>query len=72
MSKTNFSLLNEIIQFDENYDPKFGSYNIVFWNSSGDAETVGFYRSSELYINTSEIVWHTLDEEVSVQGIVKK
>ncbi|XP_055366242.1 taste receptor type 1 member 2-like [Betta splendens] len=35
LRKSNFTLLNETIHFDENGDPLFGSYNIVFWNQSG-------------------------------------
>uniref|UniRef100_A0A8C6TEQ9 G-protein coupled receptors family 3 profile domain-containing protein n=1 Tax=Neogobius melanostomus TaxID=47308 RepID=A0A8C6TEQ9_9GOBI len=65
LSKSNFTLLDETIQFDENLDPRFGSYTVVFWNSSGDAETVGFYGfnpSDNFYINTSKIEWHTNGE----------
>uniref|UniRef100_A0A671TGI7 G-protein coupled receptors family 3 profile domain-containing protein n=1 Tax=Sparus aurata TaxID=8175 RepID=A0A671TGI7_SPAAU len=61
LKKSNFTLLNQNIQFDENGDPKYGSYSIVFWNHSGDAQEIGFY---ELYprvnflINNSKIQWY--------------
>lgn len=50
-----------------NGDPNFGSFSIVFWNSSGNAEEVGFYSfypTFEFFINSSKIKWHG-DEEVS-------
>ncbi|XP_072304660.1 taste receptor type 1 member 1-like [Eucyclogobius newberryi] len=62
LRKSNFSLLEDVIQFDEHYDPKFGFYNIVFWSSSGDAEEVGFYSfypSVKFYINTTKVKWYT-------------
>ncbi|XP_033824753.1 taste receptor type 1 member 1-like [Periophthalmus magnuspinnatus] len=62
LRKSNFSLLHELIQFDTNSDPKFGSYAIVFWNCSGDAEEIGFYRfypSVNFYIDTNKLQWHT-------------
>uniref|UniRef100_A0A8C4EAJ5 G-protein coupled receptors family 3 profile domain-containing protein n=1 Tax=Dicentrarchus labrax TaxID=13489 RepID=A0A8C4EAJ5_DICLA len=65
LMKSNFTLLNRSIEFDENGDPKFGSYSIVFWNHSGDAEEVGFYNfhpSFHLYINNSKIQWYTTGE----------
>nr|XP_046253758.1 taste receptor type 1 member 1-like [Scatophagus argus] len=61
LKKSNFTLLNQSIQFDENGDPKFGSYSIVFWNHSGDAEDIGFYHfhpSISFFINNSKIKWH--------------
>nr|XP_046253757.1 taste receptor type 1 member 1-like [Scatophagus argus] len=65
LKKSNFTLLNQSIQFDENGDPTFGSYSIVFWNHSGDAEEVGFYHfhpSVNFYINNSKIQWYTIGE----------
>uniref|UniRef100_H2MWQ0 G-protein coupled receptors family 3 profile domain-containing protein n=1 Tax=Oryzias latipes TaxID=8090 RepID=H2MWQ0_ORYLA len=43
LRKSKFTLLNQTIQFDDNGDPKFGPYAIVFWNESGDAEEIGSY-----------------------------
>ncbi len=62
LKKSNFTLLNQRIQFDENGNPKFGSYSIVFWNHNGDAEEVGFYKfypSARIFINNSKIQWYT-------------
>ncbi|XP_049437915.1 taste receptor type 1 member 2 [Epinephelus fuscoguttatus] len=62
LKKSNFTLLDRSIQFDENGDPTFGSYSIVFWNQSGDAEEIGFYHlhpSVNFSINDSKIQWHT-------------
>ncbi|XP_014834552.1 PREDICTED: taste receptor type 1 member 1-like, partial [Poecilia mexicana] len=61
LRRSNFTLLDQRIQFDENGDPKYGSYSIVFWNQSGDAEEVGFYKfppSLQFFINKSKIKWH--------------
>uniref|UniRef100_A0A8C4DMA4 G-protein coupled receptors family 3 profile domain-containing protein n=1 Tax=Dicentrarchus labrax TaxID=13489 RepID=A0A8C4DMA4_DICLA len=65
LRKSNFTLLNRSIEFDENGDPKHGSNSIVFWNHSGDAEKVGFYHYDPLlnfYINNSKIQWYTTGE----------
>ncbi|GLD63511.1 taste receptor type 1 member 1-like protein, partial [Lates japonicus] len=65
LKKSNFTHLNQSIQFDENGDPKFGSYSIVFWNHSGDAEEIGFYKfhpSVQSFINNSQIQWYTNGE----------
>ncbi|KAM9350255.1 taste receptor type 1 member 1-like [Symphorus nematophorus] len=65
LKKSNFTLLNQSIEFDQNGDPKYGSYSIVFWNQSGDAEKVGFYNfhpSFHFFINSSKIQWHTKGE----------
>lgn len=73
LRKSNFSLLNESIQFDKNDDPKFGSYSIVFWNTSGEAEEIGFYRfypSINFFINTSKIQWYTNREVSNVVHLV--
>uniref|UniRef100_A0A3Q1FBJ4 G-protein coupled receptors family 3 profile domain-containing protein n=1 Tax=Acanthochromis polyacanthus TaxID=80966 RepID=A0A3Q1FBJ4_9TELE len=62
LKKSNFTLLNQSIQFDENGDPMFGSYNIVFWNDSGDVQEIGFYNFpplSSFFINSTKIQWHT-------------
>ncbi|XP_071402305.1 taste receptor type 1 member 2.2 [Centroberyx affinis] len=61
LKKSNFTLLNQVIQFDENGDPKHASYSIVFWNRTGDAEEVGLYEnrpSVYFSINNTKIHWH--------------
>nr|XP_043893522.1 taste receptor type 1 member 1-like [Solea senegalensis] len=65
LKKSNFTLLNHRIQFDENGDPNFGSYSIVFWNASGDAEEIGvhtFFPSVHSCINGSKVQWYTNGE----------
>ncbi|XP_031142515.1 taste receptor type 1 member 1 [Sander lucioperca] len=65
LKKSNFTLLNQRIQFDDNGDPKFGSYSIVFWNQSGDAEEIGFYYFHPRvtsFINSTQIEWYTKGE----------
>ncbi|XP_041655956.1 taste receptor type 1 member 1-like [Cheilinus undulatus] len=65
LKKSNFTLLNQSIEFDENGDPKYGSYSIVFWNHSGEAEEIGFYHfhpSMNFFINSSKIHWYTNGE----------
>ncbi|XP_038578811.1 taste receptor type 1 member 1 [Micropterus salmoides] len=65
LKKSNFTLLNHRIQFDENGDPTFGSYSIVFWNHNGDAEEIGFYNFNprdNFFINTTKIQWYTKGE----------
>ncbi|XP_017273144.1 taste receptor type 1 member 1-like [Kryptolebias marmoratus] len=65
LRKSNFTLLNQSVQFDENGDPSFGSFSIVFWNQSGKAQEVGFhhfYPTDYFYINNSKIQWHTNGE----------
>ncbi|XP_054464628.1 taste receptor type 1 member 1-like [Anoplopoma fimbria] len=65
MKKSNFTLLNQRIHFDENGDPAFGSYSIVFWNQSGDAEEIGFYDFQPTFhfsINNTKIQWHTKEK----------
>ncbi|XP_068199049.1 taste receptor type 1 member 1-like [Antennarius striatus] len=81
LQKSNFTLLNRKIQFDEYGDPRFGSYSLVFWNSTGDAEEIGFYKyqSDDFFINNSKIQWH-MNETVPTsfcspecpKGFVKK
>lgn len=64
LKKSNFMLLNESIQFDENGDPKFGSYSIIFWNQSGAVLEVGHYAfqpSVNFFINSTKIQWYTND-----------
>ncbi|KAI4824133.1 hypothetical protein KUCAC02_012675 [Chaenocephalus aceratus] len=66
LKQSNFTLLNQSIQFDENIEPKFGSYSIVFWNDSGEAEVIGYYKfqpSIYYYIDENKIQWYT-DGEV--------
>ncbi|XP_060930619.1 taste receptor type 1 member 1-like [Limanda limanda] len=61
LKKSNFTLLNQSIQFDENGDPKFGSYSIIYWNQSGDAQEIGFYSfppSFQFVINSTKIQWY--------------
>ncbi|XP_027144357.1 taste receptor type 1 member 1-like [Larimichthys crocea] len=65
LKKSNFRLLNRSIEFDENGDPKYGSYSILFWNPNGYTEEVGFnnFRPSfQFFINSSKIHWHTKGE----------
>uniref|UniRef100_A0A3P8TCW4 G-protein coupled receptors family 3 profile domain-containing protein n=1 Tax=Amphiprion percula TaxID=161767 RepID=A0A3P8TCW4_AMPPE len=62
LKKSNFTLLNRSIQFDENGDPISGMYDIVFWNQSGEAQEIGFYHfhpSINFFINSSQIQWYT-------------
>ncbi|XP_062419152.1 taste receptor type 1 member 1-like [Pungitius pungitius] len=65
LKTSNFTLLNQRIQFDGKGEPMFGSYSIVFWNNSGDAEEIGFYRfhpPDNFFINISSIHWYTKGE----------
>lgn len=66
LKKSNFTLLNQSVTFDENGDPNYGSYSIVFWNQSGDAQEIGFhnfYPNLYFFIDNSKIQWKT--KEVS-------
>ncbi|KAK1898667.1 Taste receptor type 1 member 1 [Dissostichus eleginoides] len=82
LKKSNFTLLNQSIRFDENGDPDFGSYSVVFWNHSDKAEEIGihdFDQSAKLFINNSKIKWHIVGEvptsvcsEECPVGFVKK
>ncbi|XP_041858893.1 taste receptor type 1 member 1-like [Melanotaenia boesemani] len=59
--KSNFTLLNQTIQFDENGNIKFGFYTVVFWNQSGKAQNVGFYNfhpKADFFINSTKIMWY--------------
>uniref|UniRef100_H2MYG6 G-protein coupled receptors family 3 profile domain-containing protein n=1 Tax=Oryzias latipes TaxID=8090 RepID=H2MYG6_ORYLA len=61
LTKSKFTLLNQTVHFDDNGDPKFGPYAIVFWNESGDAEEIGsytFHPEHNFDINKSKIHWH--------------
>ncbi|XP_077435241.1 taste receptor type 1 member 2.2 [Vanacampus margaritifer] len=61
LKKSNFTLLNQSIQFNERGDPNFGSYSIVFWNKSGEIEEIGFYEFQSLLgfvIDETKIHWH--------------
>ncbi|KAK2851218.1 hypothetical protein Q5P01_007494 [Channa striata] len=65
LKKSNFTLLNQKIQFDDNGDPTFGSYSIVYWNDSGEAQEVGFYTfqpSVKFFIDSTKIRWFTENE----------
>lgn len=67
LKKSNFKLLTQTVQFDENGDPMSGSSSIVFWNNSGDAEEVGFYKFHpfhQFFIDRTKIQWHS-DGEVT-------
>ncbi|KAM9342486.1 taste receptor type 1 member 2-like [Pholidichthys leucotaenia] len=62
LKKSNLTLLNQSIQFDENGNLKTGSYSIVFWNHSGDIQEIGFYKfypSLHSFINDTKIEWFT-------------
>ncbi|KAK7884856.1 hypothetical protein WMY93_027979 [Mugilogobius chulae] len=66
LKKLNFTLLDHTILFDTNGDPRFGYFNIITWNSSGEAETVGIYTfqsAPHFSINESKIQWHTKGKE---------
>lgn len=66
LKRSNFTLLNQTIHFNEDGDPLFGSYAVHFWNRSGAAENFGicsFYPSIQIFINESKIQWHS--KEVS-------
>uniref|UniRef100_A0A667YII8 Taste receptor, type 1, member 2, tandem duplicate 1 n=1 Tax=Myripristis murdjan TaxID=586833 RepID=A0A667YII8_9TELE len=61
LKKSNFTLLNRSIQFDENGDPANGYYSIVFWNQEGQAEEIGSYETHplvQLSIDDTKIKWH--------------
>lgn len=65
LKKSNFTLLNQTIQFNEQGDPKFGSYSIVFWNDKGVPEEVGFFHfhpSMKFYINGTKVQWFSNGE----------
>ncbi|XP_068607773.1 taste receptor type 1 member 1-like [Brachionichthys hirsutus] len=65
LKKSNFTLLNQTIQFNEEGDPKYGSYSIVYWNPRGDVEEIGFYKfhpSAIIFINNTKIQWYTRGE----------
>lgn len=60
LKKSNFTLLNTTIHFNEHGDPKFGSYSIVFWNDQGFPEEVGFFHFHpfvKFHINGTKIQW---------------
>lgn len=62
LKKSSFKLLNQTIQFDEDGEPTFGSYSLVFWNQSGNAEEIGFYKFHEaphFFLNSTKIQWYT-------------
>ncbi|XP_061590994.1 taste receptor type 1 member 1 [Cololabis saira] len=61
LEKSNFTLLNMTIRFDEKGDLQLEEYPLVFWNHSGEAQMFGFYRfhpTVELSINRTKIRWH--------------
>lgn len=62
--KSNFTLLDDRIEFDENGDPLHKFYKIVFWDQRGEAEEVGIYKFNpypHFFINNSKIRWHSND-----------
>ncbi|XP_078101493.1 taste receptor type 1 member 1-like [Sander vitreus] len=70
LKKSNFTILNQSIRFDENGDPNYGSFSIVFWNQSGDAEVIGFnqlHPPFHFFINDSKIQWYTEGEVPTLQ-----
>ncbi|KAK7884858.1 hypothetical protein WMY93_027981 [Mugilogobius chulae] len=79
LKRSKFTVLNHTILFDTNGDPRFGYFNIITWNSSGEAETVGIYTfqsAPNFSINESKIQWHTNGQcppgyRKSVEGIHK-
>ncbi|KAM3872416.1 taste receptor type 1 member 1-like [Diretmus argenteus] len=61
LKKSNFTLLNVSIGFDEHGEPLFGSHSVVFWNR-GHIEEIGVHDHNPLgrfSINSSKIRWHT-------------
>ncbi|XP_034447007.1 taste receptor type 1 member 1-like [Hippoglossus hippoglossus] len=65
LKKSNFTLMNQSIRFDQNGNPRFGSYSIVFWNQSGDAQKIGFYDfhpSAHHFINGTKVEWYSGEE----------
>ncbi|XP_015233238.1 PREDICTED: taste receptor type 1 member 1-like [Cyprinodon variegatus] len=65
LRKSNFTLLNVSIGFNDYGNPRFGSYTIVFWNRSSFAEEIGFhvfYPSVNFFINNTKIEWFTNQE----------
>ncbi|XP_075898403.1 taste receptor type 1 member 1-like [Nelusetta ayraudi] len=65
LKKSNFTLLNDRIEFDENGDPLHKFYSIVFWSHRGEAEEVGIYKfnpSFHFFINNSKIRWYSNDK----------
>ncbi|XP_028439148.1 taste receptor type 1 member 1-like [Perca flavescens] len=65
LKKSNFTILNQSIRFDENGDPNYGSFSIIFWNQSGDAEVIGFHNLHppfHFFINDSKMQWYTEGE----------
>uniref|UniRef100_A0AAX7UAV1 G-protein coupled receptors family 3 profile domain-containing protein n=1 Tax=Astatotilapia calliptera TaxID=8154 RepID=A0AAX7UAV1_ASTCA len=74
LRKSNFTLVNNSIQFDDNGNLKQGSYSVVFWNNSGDAQEIGFYQfNSEVhfFVDDSKIEWHTNGEVKSPYTCLK-
>lgn len=62
LKRSNFTLLNERVQFNDNGDPRFGSFTLLFWNQTGGTETFGFvsfYPSDQFFINDSKIQFHS-------------
>uniref|UniRef100_A0A3B3VSQ2 Taste receptor type 1 member 1-like n=1 Tax=Poecilia latipinna TaxID=48699 RepID=A0A3B3VSQ2_9TELE len=62
LRKSNFTLLNVRVGFNDDGEPIFGSYSIVFWNRSSSAEEIGlytFFPSVSFSINSTKIEWFT-------------
>ncbi|XP_069383238.1 taste receptor type 1 member 2-like [Paralichthys olivaceus] len=65
LKKSNFMLLNQNIRFDPNGNPRFGSYYIVLWNQSGEAQRIGFYdfhTCPHFFMNNTKIQWYSGEE----------
>lgn len=61
LKKSNFTLLNRSIQFDENGDPHFGFYSVLLWKNK-KTEEVGYFKIypvTNFYINSTKIQWFT-------------
>ncbi|XP_033824752.1 taste receptor type 1 member 1-like [Periophthalmus magnuspinnatus] len=61
LKRSKFTLLNHTIEFDKNGDLMSGYFDIITWNSSGEAERVGVYTfesAPRFFINQSKIQWH--------------
>ncbi|XP_051805220.1 taste receptor type 1 member 1 [Acanthochromis polyacanthus] len=64
LKRSNFTLLNRNIQFDETGDIMFGVYSIVFWNHHGNVQEIGSYKFHpfHFFVNDTKIKWFTNGE----------
>uniref|UniRef100_A0AAV2LWW2 RNase H type-1 domain-containing protein n=1 Tax=Knipowitschia caucasica TaxID=637954 RepID=A0AAV2LWW2_KNICA len=61
LKRLTFMILNRTIQFDQNGDLRFGHYDIITWNSSGEAEIIGvhtFQSPPVFFIDEFKVHWH--------------